>query len=57
MELRGQHPPEELFDKEIMERVLGCDLIYLRGWGGLLVSQLLLYIMKILWVINQLMKS
>ncbi|XP_062075107.1 uncharacterized protein LOC133779129 [Humulus lupulus] len=33
MELRGQHPPEELSDKEIMERVLGRDSVYLRGWG------------------------
>ncbi|XP_062094679.1 uncharacterized protein LOC133800665 [Humulus lupulus] len=33
MELRGQHPPEELSDKEIMECVLGRDSVYLRGWG------------------------
>ncbi|XP_062079371.1 uncharacterized protein LOC133783749 [Humulus lupulus] len=33
MELRGQHPPEELSDKEIMERVLGRNSVYLRGWG------------------------
>ena len=33
MELRGQHPAEELSDKEIMERVLGRDSVYLRGWG------------------------
>ncbi|XP_062076208.1 uncharacterized protein LOC133780557 [Humulus lupulus] len=31
MELRDQHPPEELSDKEIMERVLGRDSVYLRG--------------------------
>lgn len=33
MYLRGQHPPEELSDKEIMERVLGRVSVYLRGWG------------------------
>ncbi|XP_062075465.1 uncharacterized protein LOC133779525 [Humulus lupulus] len=33
MELRGQHPPKELSDKEIMERVLGRDSVYLRGRG------------------------
>ncbi|KAF4402227.1 hypothetical protein G4B88_017739 [Cannabis sativa] len=33
LELRAQHPPEELSDKDIMERVLGRHSVNLRGWG------------------------
>lgn len=31
--LRNEHTPEELSDKDIMERVLGRRSVYLRGWG------------------------
>ncbi|KAM6563278.1 hypothetical protein CsatB_023276 [Cannabis sativa] len=31
--LRDQHTPEELSDKNIMERIVGRHSIYLRGWG------------------------
>ncbi|KAF4360553.1 hypothetical protein F8388_017803 [Cannabis sativa] len=31
--LRDQHTPEELSDKNIMERILGRRSVHLRGWG------------------------
>lgn len=33
MSLRDSFSPEEMSDKEIMERVLGRHSVYLRGWG------------------------
>ena len=33
IELRSQHIPREMFDKEILDCVLGCYSIGLKGWA------------------------
>ena len=33
MALRAEHTPDVLSDKEIMERILGCQSVRLSGWG------------------------
>ena len=33
MALRAQHTPEEMSDKDIMERILGRSSAHLKGWG------------------------